>query len=110
MCNSNEFNCGCCPPAQVFQEKICGNYSGGSVNNPIWSAPAGTYLAGVFQVFNSANSTATPGVRINGQDRIPPLPGQTMSYTVDNPTSLEILGAEGASGTYCIILYRRVLT
>lgn len=28
MCGSNGINGGCCPPAQVFQEKICGNFNG----------------------------------------------------------------------------------
>ena len=45
MCGSNGFSGGCCPPAQIFQEKICGNFNG-ALTEPVWSAPAGTYFSG----------------------------------------------------------------
>jgi hypothetical protein len=108
MCGSTG---GCCPPAQMFQEQICGNFNGPLTGVEVWSAPAGAYFSGTFQLFNSASSTAT--VTATGT-ATPPITisaaqGNTDSQSVNNPTSFTISAVLGDSGTYCITLYKRVL-
>jgi hypothetical protein len=112
MCGSTGLGGGCCPSAQMFQEQICGNFNGplGGIGE-VWSAPAGAYFSGTFQLFNSASSTAT--VTATGT-ATPPIAisatqGNTDSQSVNNPTSFTISAALGDSGTYCITLYKRVL-
>ncbi len=106
MCDSNA----CCPPAQILQEKICGNFSG-DVANPVWSAPTGGYIAGTFEIFNSASSTSKAVGQITAvpAGNITAVPGNTASVSVNAPTNFTIEAPVGTSGTYCIILYRRVL-
>ena len=121
MCGSNGMSgdCCCCPPAQFFQEKICGNFNnpvgtGGGLGVTVWSAPAGDYLEGTFEIFNSASSpgavtgsvtsTAVPVVTIFSAP-----PGFSVSVSVRRPTIFTLTVPEGASGTYCITLYKRVL-
>lgn len=110
MCNS--FNGGgCCPPAQVFQEKICGNFNGPLAGVDVWTAPPGAYFSGTFELFNSASSPAT--VTATG-DSTPAIalsaaPGNTDSQTVNQPTTFTLTAAAGDNGSYCITLYKRVL-
>ncbi|MBD8133944.1 hypothetical protein IFR10_00145 [Bacillus sp. CFBP 13597] len=110
MCNSQGFNGSCCPPALVFQEKICGNFNG-PLGVEVWSAPAGVYSSGTFEIFNSASSTAT--VTATGTSTptiaLSAAPGNTDSQSVNQPTSFTITASTGDSGTYCINLYKRVL-
>jgi hypothetical protein len=111
MCGSNGINGGCCPPAQVFQEKICGNFNGPLAGVEVWSAPAGAYSSGTFEIFNSASSTdtvtatgtSTPAIALSAA------PGNTDSQSVNQPTSFTITAGAGDSGSYCINLYKRVL-
>ncbi|MGG3573429.1 S-Ena type endospore appendage [Bacillus gobiensis] len=111
MCNSQGLNGACCPPAQMFQESICGNFNGPLTAEEVWSAPAGSYFAGTFEIFNSGSSTgtvtaagtATPAIALSAD------PGNTDSQSVNNPTTFTITAAVGDSGTYCITLYKRVL-
>ncbi|TKC14318.1 S-Ena type endospore appendage [Robertmurraya kyonggiensis] len=106
-CNSS----GCCPEPEIFQEEFCGNFSGALTAEEVWSAPAGAYIAGTFQLFNSSGSTgpvtaagdATPAIALSSA------PGNTDTQSVNNPTSFTITSADGDSGTYCITLYKRVL-
>lgn len=72
---------GCCPPAQIFQEQICSS------------------TATV-----TATGTATPAITLSATQ------GYTDSQSVNNPTTFTITAAAGDSGTYCIILYKRVLS
>ncbi len=107
MCNDGN----CCPPPQVFQEKICGNFNGALAAEEVWSAPAGAYFAGTFEIFNSASSTgtvtaagtATPVIALSAT------PGNSDSQSVNTPTNFTITAAAGNSGTWCITLYKRVL-
>ncbi|MGQ7307799.1 S-Ena type endospore appendage [Bacillus cereus] len=107
MCNSNS----CCPPAQTFQEKICGNFNGDGATTQVWSAPTGGYLSGTFELFNASSSTS----KVNGQivgnppGSLTAIPGYTISQSSNAPTSFSIEAPVGTSGTYCITLYRRVL-
>jgi hypothetical protein len=111
MCGSNGSNNACCPPAQILKEEICGNFNGPLAGVTVWSAPAGSYISGTFQLFNSASSTgtvtatgaATPAIALSAA------PGNTDSESVNNPTTFVITAAAGDSGTYCITLYKRVL-
>ncbi|WP_148359646.1 S-Ena type endospore appendage [Peribacillus simplex] len=111
MCGSNGFNSACCPPAQMFQEKICGNFNGTGADQTVWAAPPGDYFEGTFQIFNSASSTGTVTGTINpGAIAVGPVPpGSTFSVAATNPTSFTIAADVGESGTYCITLYKRVL-
>lgn len=109
MCGAN-FNGGaCCPQAQILKEEICGNFNG-ELADPgvaVWTAPAGSYISGTFQIFNSA---ASPDDVTGGGDvTLTVTPGNTLSQAVDNPTNFTITAAEGVNGTYCITLYKRVL-
>lgn len=101
----------CCPAPEIFQEDFCGNFNGALAAEEVWSAPAGAYIAGTFQLFNSSGSTGTvtaagaalPAIALSAA------PGNTDSQSVNNPTSFTITAAAGDSGTYCITLYKRVL-
>ncbi|HDR4948338.1 hypothetical protein EXW34_31410 (plasmid) [Bacillus mycoides] len=111
MCNSNNGDCCCCPPAQMLQEKICGNFNGPLTGIEVWSAPAGGYSAGTFEIFNSAASLATVTAAIvsNPAGALSAGPGNSDSQSVNQPTSFVITAGVGDSGTYCITLYKRVL-
>lgn len=110
-CSSGGLGGSCCPPAQMFQEQICGNFNGPLAAVDVWNAPAGAYFSGTFQLFNSASSTATvtatgaatPAIAISAPQ------GNTDSQSVNNPTTFTITAVAGDSGTYCITLYKRVL-
>jgi hypothetical protein len=112
----NRFNGSCCPSAQVIKEEICGNFNNSGSQLTVirvWSAPPGDYIQGNFQVFNSAASVglATGNINlVNATIAITPSrPGNTSSGTFTNPIGLTIAIQPGASGTYCITLYKRVL-
>ncbi|MCM3717347.1 S-Ena type endospore appendage [Fictibacillus phosphorivorans] len=103
--------CATDPQAQYFQEKISGNFNGGADPIEVWSAPAGSYFSGTFQVFNSAASpgTVTATTTSTPAGALSAAPGNTASQSVNQPTDFTITAAAGDSGTYCIILYKRVL-
>jgi len=109
MCSSGH---ACCPPAQIFQEEICGVFDGSELN-PVWLAPAGDYIQGTFRIFNSSasggNAEATV-VRSVGADvdLTDATPGNTTARTVNNPIQFRITAANDVSGEYCITLYKRV--
>jgi hypothetical protein len=114
MCGSHGFNGACCPPAQIMQEEICGNFNGTVTPGTavtVWSAPPGDYIQGTFSIFNSAASTgtvtaagaATPAIVLSAT------PGNTASQSVSNPTTFTITADIGESGSWCITLYKRVL-
>ncbi|MGG0792670.1 S-Ena type endospore appendage [Brevibacillus laterosporus] len=111
MACSSSADGGCCPPAQMFQEQICGNFNGPLAGVEVWSAPAGAYFSGTFQLFNSASSTgtvtatgaATPAIASSAAQ------GNTDCQSVNNPTTFVITAVAGDSGTYSITLYKRVL-
>ncbi|WP_148359645.1 S-Ena type endospore appendage [Peribacillus simplex] len=116
ICGSNEFNGACCPSARIFQEEICGNFNSDGVPGLpqiVWTAPAGDYFEGTFQIFNSAASPGNASANIafvgGGAIGTAASPGSTVSVAVTNPTSLTIIADAGESGTYCITLYKRVL-
>ncbi|MDN4866218.1 S-Ena type endospore appendage [Priestia megaterium] len=107
MCNS--FNGSCCPPAQMFQESICGNFNNATVGpttTTVWTAPAGAYFSGTFELFNSASS---PGTVTATAPALSATPGNSDSASIDQPTTFEIIVPAGASGKFCINLYKRVL-
>jgi hypothetical protein len=99
------------PQAQYFQEKISGNFNGGAAPSVVWSAPAGSYFSGTFELFNSAASPATVTATIDSTPAgaLSAAPGNTVAESVNQPTEFTITAAAGDSGTYCIILYKRVL-
>jgi hypothetical protein len=101
----------CCPPAQMFQEKICGNFNGPLAAVVVWSAPPGSYFAGTFEIFNSASSltTVTAATVSTPVGALSAAPGNSDTQSVNNPTSFAITAAVGNSGTFCITLYKRVL-
>ncbi|WP_027954010.1 S-Ena type endospore appendage [Halobacillus kuroshimensis] len=105
MCQSHS---ACCPQAQIIQEKICGNFNG-VLADPVWTAPAGSYISGTFQIFNSASSAGPVTGAITPTGALSALPGNTDSVSVNNPTAFAITSVVGDSGTYCITLYKRVL-
>jgi hypothetical protein len=114
MCGSNG---SCCPSAQLFQEQICGNFNNlgvGVVDEVVFNAPLGDYFEGTFQIFNSASSsgivTGTVNTSVGPSVGVGPVPpGNTFASAVRNPTSFSLSIPAGASGTYCITLYKRVL-
>lgn len=118
MCCSNGSNAGCCPPAQLFQEQICGNFNGattGVTDLVVFSAPVGDFFEGTFEIFNSAASVASVTGTVNsaGIPATTPIgpvpPGNTLAVAVRNPISFSISIPAGTNGTYCISLYKRVL-
>lgn len=99
------------PSNQFFQETISGNFNGTGTPLEVWSAPAGSYFSGTFQIFNSAASpgTVTGTVTSTPAGALSAPPGNTSTQSVDQPTDFTITAAAGDSGTYCITLYKRVL-
>ncbi|MFE4035511.1 S-Ena type endospore appendage [Priestia sp. YIM B13491] len=100
----------------MFQETICGNFNnstGAATTTTVWSAPPGAYFSGTFEVFNSASSpiatpvtatmTSTPAGALSATS------GNSDTQSVDQPTDFAITVPPGASGKYCINLYKRVL-
>ncbi|MBU4643201.1 S-Ena type endospore appendage [Bacillus toyonensis] len=116
MCGSQGINgnCGCCPPAQIFQEKICGNFRAttAAVTQVVWTAPAGDFFEGTFEIFNSATS-ATPVTGTVTSTPVTPVltvpVGFSVSATALRPTAFSITAPIGTHGTYCITLYKHVL-
>ncbi|MED3324565.1 hypothetical protein P4377_24385 [Bacillus thuringiensis] len=108
MCNSGN----CSPPAQIMQEQITGNFNGPLAVISVWSAPAGAYFSGTFEIFNSASS---PGTVTGGGTSTPTIalsatPGNADSQSVNQPTDFTITAGAGDTGTYCITLYKRILS
>ncbi|MBK5459222.1 S-Ena type endospore appendage [Peribacillus sp. TH27] len=116
MCGSNGMG-GCCPPAQTFQEQICGNFNNpgiGVIDQVVFNAPIGDYIEGTFEIFNSASSsgvvTGTVNTSVGPSVGVGPVPpGNTFASAVRNPISFSLDIPAGSSGTYCITLYKRVL-
>ena len=115
MCDSMGSDCCCCPPAKVFQEKICGNFSNlttADVTQIVWSGPTGDIFEGTFEIFNSANSGVAVTGTITANPTVPAFmvpPGFSISRTALRPTAFTILAPPGTSGTFCITLYKRAL-
>jgi hypothetical protein len=114
MCDSSNGNL--CPPAQIFQETLCGNFNNptaAAVTTIVWSAPAGAYFSGTFEIFNSASSpVATPVTATMASTPVGALSatsGNSDSQSVDQPTNFEITIPPGANGKFSMILYKRVL-
>jgi hypothetical protein len=116
MACSNKPNGACCPPAQIFKEKICGNFVNTSDVNQVinlWTAPRGDYIQGNFQVFYSTASIGVAEGRVIVinivQGMVTSTPGNTISQTFMNPTNFSVVAEPGVSGTYCITVYKRTL-
>ncbi|MEJ9227833.1 S-Ena type endospore appendage [Priestia aryabhattai] len=111
MCNSS--NESCSPSAQMFQETISGNFNGtGATPVTVWTAPAGAYFSGTFEIFNSASSPAATPVTATTTPAgtgLTATPGYASAETVNQPTAFAITAPIGASGKFCITLYKRVL-
>ncbi|MFP3886468.1 S-Ena type endospore appendage [Priestia filamentosa] len=114
MCDSS--NGGLAPPAQMFQESLCGNFNNptaAAVTTTVWTAPAGAYFSGTFEIFNSASSpVATPVTATTSSVPVGALSatsGNSASQSVDQPTDFEITVPPGANGKFGITLYKRVL-
>lgn len=114
MCNSNGFNGNCCPSAQIFQEKICGNLTGPLNDFLIWSVPAtfvNDYIQGTFEIFNAGPGTITANINDNGTLvgglNVPP--GTSQAVSVNSPGSVTVDVPAGTAGRFCITLYKRVL-
>lgn len=107
MCNTS----GCCPSPEIFQEKICGNFTGTGAPVIVWTAPVGGYFAGTFEIFNSsaspttviATTTSTPVGALSASS------GNSDSASVNAPVDFTITADVGNSGTFCISLYKRIL-
>jgi len=107
VCNNES----CCPPAQIFQESISGNFNGTGAAEIVWTAPAGAYFSGTFEIFNSASSptTVTATMISTPAGALSAAPGNSDTQSVDQPTSFTITAGAGDNGKYCITLYKRVL-
>jgi len=106
----------CSPPAQIFQESICGNFNNATAaatTTTVWSAPAGAYFSGTFEIFNSASSPAATPVTATMTSvpagALSATAGNSDTQSVDQPTDFAITVPAGASGKFCITLYKRVL-
>lgn len=116
MCGSTSgFDNACCPSAQLFQEKICGNFSGPIGGDPVWSAGDVTdYVQGTFEIFVSSGTLAASSAIITqangGQVLFPAITeGNTVARSASVPTSLVLTDVNpGDSGRYCITLYKRI--
>jgi len=95
---------------KIFKEELCGNFGPGTMI--VWAAALpGEIVNGTFQVFNSAASTSNVHALVSGNPSVtfPPIPpGFTISREVLEPTSFTINSPQGASGTYCIKLFKQV--
>ncbi|EEK75499.1 hypothetical protein COE58_03525 [Bacillus cereus] len=102
----------CCPPSQIFQEKICGNF-GPDNDVVVWFADqVDDYIQGTFEVFNSASSTgnviASLGSALQGSVLFPTPPGFSRSTSFPLPITFQINSPPNTSGTFCITLYKRI--
>jgi hypothetical protein len=117
MCGSNcGSNDACCPKAQFFQEKICGNFTGPLGNAVVWSADDVTdYVQGTFEIFVSSGTLAENSsiiTQANGAEVLFPAitEGNTVARAAAVPTSLVLNDVNpGDIGRYCITLYKRLL-
>ncbi|WP_343036120.1 S-Ena type endospore appendage [Kroppenstedtia pulmonis] len=59
MCGSCNGIDACCPSAQLFQEKVCGNFSGPLGDSVVWSVGDVTdYVQGTVEIFLSSGTLA----------------------------------------------------
>lgn len=114
MCGSNGNSC--CPSAQVFQEKICGNLQGplpweSQPGFTAWNAPAvNDYFQGTFEIFNAGPDIITARV-LNSTGEFVDLSvpaGNSVSISFNNPDSFVVFVPEGTNGKFCINLYKRI--
>jgi hypothetical protein len=107
MCGSNgsNSNCCCCPNAV---EKICGNLMGPLTNFPVWTAPTvNDYFQGTFEIFNAGPAgNITSNVIPDTSEPI--TPGNSISASINNPTTFTVTVDSGTHGKFCITLYKRV--
>ncbi|EEK78179.1 hypothetical protein COE58_03520 [Bacillus cereus] len=101
----------CCPPPQIFQEKICGNF-GPNNTVVVWTAgEVDDYVQGTFEVFNSASSTGGMGAvieSVQGSFVFATPPGFSKSTSISLPTTFKIGSPPSTSGTFCITLYKQI--
>ncbi|MGN7179033.1 hypothetical protein BK139_01675 [Paenibacillus sp. FSL R5-0490] len=115
MSCSKSSNNPCCPAAVIFQEKICGNFSGGTggINRlSVWRAPAEDYIEGTFEIFNSTGSpgSVTGNITAPGSPGVGPVPpGNSAALAVITPSEFTITAPPNASGKFCITLYKRLI-
>lgn len=114
MCGSNGSN-PCCPTAQLFQEKICGNFTAPLGSAVVWSVGDVTdYIQGTFEIFLSsgtlAEGTSVITQATGGEVLFPAITeGNTVTRSASVPTSLVLSDVNpGDTGRYCITLYKRV--
>lgn len=114
MCGSNSFGA-CCPTAQIFQEKICGNFTAPLGDAVVWSVGDVTdYVQGTFEIFLSSGNLAAASTIITqadgGQVLFPEVTeGNTVIRSASVPTSLVLNDINpGDTGRYCITLYKRI--
>ncbi|MGG5795838.1 S-Ena type endospore appendage [Bacillus cereus] len=104
-------NCCCCPPAQLFQEKICGNF-GPNNSVVVWTAfDVDDYVQGTFEIFNSASSTGNAAILITGVQSsftTATPPGFSRAFSARLPIAFQIGSPSNTSGTFCITLYKRI--
>lgn len=98
----------CCPEQQVFVEDFCGNLVGPiAATTPIWTAPTvNDYFQGTFTVTN--NSDAALAIGANGAATTTVPPRSTVSISVNQPTSFNVILGPAQQAGYCIRLYKRV--
>lgn len=113
-CSSSNQNGGnCCPGPQVFTENLCGNLLG-PITATVWSTVGvSDYAQGTFEIFNSAQSLAViTGEVSNGvvtAEFIVPA-GTSESVSINKPAIFTVTVGTGDNGTYCINLYKRLLS
>lgn len=108
MCGTQGNDCCCCPDAVIFKEEICGNIGPTtSAGEVVWQ-PIGVndYIQGTFEVFNAGPGDIIFAV-VNGGPNFTVPVGTTQVISVNNPTVLGII-SNGATGKWCITLYKRV--
>ncbi|MEH6989895.1 S-Ena type endospore appendage [Cytobacillus firmus] len=108
-------NNACCPTPEIFQEKICGNFNGGTagIELMVWQAVPGDYFEGTFEIFNSASSSGSVTGDITaemGETVVGPVPqGNSVANSVLEPSDFTISAPPNTSGKFCITLYKRVM-
>lgn len=114
MC-SFQINGSCCPPNQLFQETVCGNFSntsGIAITQVVWTASAGEYVKAIFEVFTAAASIAAVTGSITSTPVVPNIvapPGFSVASSVSSPTRLSLTIPANTNGTFCVTAYRQIL-
>jgi len=100
--------------AQIFQEKICGNFGPGATLE-VWTNSVSDYIQGTFEVFNSSSSDGevtgkVASASLEGLTSTPITapPGWTVGTSVKHPKTFTIATSSASNGTYCITLYKHV--